>query len=81
MNWYVQQNREHVKNALLSGAWAKIGRGHYRHASGAEVRRNCNTRHWEVLNAPPAAGRAWQACWVAMEAVERHCPSGFEVPA
>lgn len=82
--YYRDQNRSYAKNAVLSGAWVKVGRSHYRHASGAEVRRNCNTSMWEISNAPAIDWPVRMSCWVAMMEVERSCPSGLEgceVPA
>lgn len=83
-SYYRDQNRSYAKNAVLSGAWAKVGRSHYRHASGAVVRRDCNSGFWVVSDAPPDACGLSQACWIAMMKVERSCPSGLEgceVPA
>ena len=46
----------------FDGSWAKVGRKHYRHVSGAEVRYDHNGWAWLADNVP---GRAFDALWLA----------------
>lgn len=51
-----------------SGEWASIGRKHYRHISGVEVRYNCNRWMWEIVG---HHNQAWTALWVAKHYAEQ----------
>ena len=51
---------------LASGQWAKVGRKHYRHESGAEVRYDNNAWGWRVNDRP----ETWQTLTVAVHNVE-----------
>ena len=50
------------------GAWAKAGRKHYRHVSGAEVRYDHNAWCWRASN---VEGRVWDALWIAKMECEK----------
>jgi hypothetical protein len=56
-----------AREMVESGQWAKIGRKHYRHESGAEILYNNNRWLWEVVG----ASDGWSALWVARHWVEK----------
>lgn len=56
------------REMVESGAWVKVGRKHYEHISGAQIRYNCNRWVWEVVGQPDAA---WTLLWVARHFVEK----------
>lgn len=49
------------RELVNSGAWVKVGRKHYRHIDGAEVRYNCNHWGWQIVGQP----ELWKSLWVA----------------
>lgn len=50
----------------LDGAWAKVGKHHYRHVSGIEVTKPLG--QWMVSTQPDVR---WSALWVAKHEAER----------
>ncbi len=44
-----------------SGTWIKVGRKHYRHIDGAEIRYNCNRWLWEIVGTDVAYTLLWAA--------------------
>lgn len=55
------------RQMVNSGAWAKVGKKHYRHVSGVEVRYNCNRWLWEVVG----ANEGYTVLWAARSRAER----------
>lgn len=55
------------REMVESGQWAKVGKSHYRHASGVEVSKV--NGGWMVSNQPKYI---WSALWVARHEAERH---------
>jgi hypothetical protein len=53
------------REMLAGGAWVKVGRRHYRHVSGAEVKYDCNLWGWAT------GGRLYASLWAARDAAER----------
>jgi hypothetical protein len=56
------------KEMVASGAWVKVGKKHYRHASGQEITYDNNRWAWRAM------GNLWSALWVAQHEVERANP-------
>lgn len=54
-----------------AGTWAKIGRQHYRHMDGAEVRYDSTRWAWRVTYADGLAGRLYGTLTVAEMTAER----------
>jgi hypothetical protein len=52
-----------------SGAWNKVGKKHFRHVSGAEVRYDCNAWTWAVTGCA-ADGERYSALHAARSRVE-----------
>lgn len=50
-----------------SGAWCKVGRKHYRHESGIEVRYDCNRWLWIVVG----HGDGYRSLWIAVHRAEQ----------
>lgn len=58
----LQARHGHTGRELVeSGAWIKVGKKHYRHVDGAEIRYDCNRWGWTVVGRP----ERWTALWVA----------------
>lgn len=55
------------KEMLASGQWVRIGKSHYRHMSGAEIKKR-NEGGWIVSTEP---NLIWSRLWVARHEVER----------
>lgn len=53
---------------IASGQWAKVGKKHYRHASGIEITYNCNKYGWQVSTKPQWL---WKTLWVARYEAEK----------
>jgi hypothetical protein len=49
---------------VASGAWVKVGKKHYRHVSGEEIKYDCNAWGWR------AVGRLYTTLWMARYEVE-----------
>jgi hypothetical protein len=54
------------KEMVEGGAWARVGRHHYRHASGVEITKDASG--WVDSSQPQWR---WSALWVARHEVER----------
>lgn len=54
------------KEMIAGGQWAKVGKSHYRHASGVEVSKDGGL--WLDSSQPSLR---WSALWVARHEVER----------
>ena len=54
----------HTDKVTFAG-WAKNGKGEYRHETGRQVRRDCNSGLWEVIGGPDC-GRRYGTMHVAM---------------
>jgi hypothetical protein len=53
------------REMLAGGTWVKVGRRHYRHVSGAEVKYDCGLRGWAT------GGWLYASLWAARDAAER----------
>lgn len=51
-----------------SGSWVKVGKKHYQHISGAEVKYDCNAWGW-VIN---GGNMAYSSLWAAKYEVEKN---------
>lgn len=51
-----------------SGSWIKVGKKHYRHESGIEVRYDCNRYIWIVSTQP---NHGYSTLWVARYEAEK----------
>lgn len=56
-----QTGREMVN----SGVWAKVGKQHYRHASGVEIVYDCNHWVWKIRTPDGCDAGAYTLLWVA----------------
>jgi len=54
------------REMVESGAWVKLGKKHYQHSSGIEIRYDCNRWVWQIVG-----GHAFTLLWVARHEVER----------
>ncbi len=52
------------REMVASGAWCKLGKKHYQHSSGIEIRYNCNRWLWEIVG----RNEAYTLLWVAVHA-------------
>lgn len=55
------------REMVESGAWAKVGRKHYRHESGTEIKYDCNAWGWRINGGK----QVWQALWAARHNAEK----------
>jgi len=62
------------REMVQSGEWCKVASKHYRHASGVEIRYNCNRWLWEV-----STGEAYTTLWVARYTAERNAFAAMPV--
>ena len=46
---------------INSGQWAKVAKKHYRHASGVEIKYDCNAWVWEAIG-----GKEDGHCWTQL---------------
>lgn len=60
------RNPNPTTEMLTSGQWAKVGRKHYRHESGAEVKYDHNAWGWRINERP----EVWGTLTVAKHNVE-----------
>lgn len=54
---------------VTSGAWVKVGRKHYQHVTGLEIKYNHNAWAWETIGTVRPG--SYKALWAARWHVER----------
>ncbi len=55
-----------AREIVAAGDFVKVGKKHYRHVSGVEIKYNWTRWAWELPD-----GRAWTLLWVAVHEVRR----------
>lgn len=59
------RNKRTDLQIVAAGDFAKVGKKHFRHVSGAEIKYDCNAWGWR------ACGRLWQTLEVAVYNVRK----------
>ncbi len=66
---YARQARDIGDAKIASGAWAKVGRSHYRRVTGEEVKQSTR-RYWDIIT-DGKSGDAYLSRYEAMRQVDK----------